>query len=127
MKGAILDWIRSMAGGPITSDSDIVYSDPPSLTDLESNGLVTKNMMVSYVPSPPADQITTPIIGGTTDNPITVNYGDMVNPTLIFRTAAGLNYTGSVNNQDTGTTIVLTGDDNGSGKFADSFSFIIKP
>lgn len=127
MKGAILDWIRSMAGGSIMSDSVIEYLDPPSLTDLPDNGLVTKNMLENALPPTPTDQIITPIVSGVTGNPKTVNYGEMVNPTLIFRNSDGSNYSGAVNNIDNGTEIVLTGDDDGSGKFADSFSFIIKP
>jgi hypothetical protein len=127
MKGVIADFIRSMLGGPIISASDIVYSDPPTLSDLEDNGLVTKDMLLGSMPIAPTDQIGTVITGGVTANPITVNYGAMVNPTLIFRNADGSNYGGAVNNVDNGTEIVLTGDDDGAGHFADSFNFIIKP
>jgi hypothetical protein len=116
-----------MLGGPIISASDIVYSDPPTLSDLEDNGLVTKDMLLGSMPIAPPDQIGTVITGGVTANPITVNYGAMVNPTLIFRNADGSNYGGAVNNVDNGTEIVLTGDDDGAGHFADSFNFIIKP
>jgi len=133
MKGAILDWIRSMGGSAIQSRCDIVYTNPPSLTDLEANGLVTKTMLLAAVPPFAADPVTTAIVGGVTANPITVNYGDMQDPTLIFRNADGTNYSGAVNSIDHAydgspvNSITLTGDDDGAGHFADSFSFIIKP
>lgn len=133
MKGVLAEWIRSMTGGPIQSDSDIVYTDPPSLTDLEDNGLVTKDMLLSSIPGVPVNPVITLIVGGTTSNPITVSYGDMTNPTLLFRNSDGSNYAGAANNTDNAyagspsNSITLTGDDNGSGKFVDSFTFIIKP
>lgn len=108
-----------------TSDgSDVPLSALP-----DNNSLVTKGMLQVVADSIPGaiPQVTTPIVGGTTPNPITVPYTGMENPTLIFRNADGSNYSGAVNNVDTGTDIVLTGDDDGTGHFADSFSFVIKP
>lgn len=71
-------------------------------------------------------QIITQIIGGVTDNPITVPYNGFTNPTLIYRNADGSNYNGAVNNIDTGSAIILTGDSNDGVTFADSFEFVIK-
>lgn len=127
MKGALLQRIFArLIGDSILSDNVIEYTNPPSLTDLPDNGLVTKIMIETEYPVPGA-QVTTVIISGVTENPITVPYGMMVNPTLIFRNADGSNYSGAVNNVDTGSAIVLTGDDDGFGHFEDSFTFIIKP
>lgn len=126
MKLAFLQRIFGLSDGtPIISDNVIEYFDPPSLTDMPDNGLVTKSMLENALP-PNGAQVITEIIGGTTPNPITVPYTGFVNPTLIFRNANGSNYSGATNNVDTGAEIVLTGDDDGSGHFADSFSFVIK-
>lgn len=51
MKGALLDYIRAKVGQAIKSASTIIYTNPPSLTDLPDDGLVTKNMLVGYVPA----------------------------------------------------------------------------
>jgi hypothetical protein len=127
MKIALLQRIFALlTTDSILSDNVIEYTDPPSFTDLPDNGLVTKNMIETQYPVPGA-QVVTAIEAGVTANPITVAYGTMINPTLIFRNSDGSNYSGAVNNVDTGAGITLTGDDDGAGHFADSFSFIIKP
>lgn len=95
----------------------------------DDNSLVTRGMLNTAIDSIPTMgiQVTTPIVSGVTANPITVAYTGYANPTLIFRNADGSEYAGAVNNVDNGANIVLTGDSDGSGHFADSFSFIIKP
>lgn len=126
MKIALLQRIFALlTTDNIISDNVIVYSNPPSLTDLPDAGLVTKNMLESqYTPS--GTPVVTSIVGGTTANPITVAYTGFEYPTLVFRNSDGSNYAGAVNNVDNGSSIVLTGDDDGTGHFADSFTFIIK-
>lgn len=127
MKQALLQRIFArLVTDSILSDNVIEYTDPPSLTDLPDDGLVTKNMMQEQFPVPGA-QVTQLITGGITPNPTTVPYTGFVNPTLIFRNADGSNYTGLTSNVDDGSSIVLTGDDDGSGHFIDSFTIIIKP
>lgn len=74
-----------------------------------------------------APAITTNIIAGVTPNPITVSYTGMAHPWLIFRNSDGSNYGGAPDNTDTGSSIILSGNDDGAGHFADSFTFIIKP
>lgn len=124
MKGAILDWISSVADR-IRSANIIQYTTRYELADLQDDSLVTKYLLLNNIS--PTEPIVTPIVGGTTPNPISVNYGAMEFPTLIFRNADGSNYAGATNNVDDGTAITLTGDDDGSGHFADSFTFVIKP
>ena len=55
------------------------------------------------------------------------NITAMVNPTSIYRNADGSEYGGVSANVDLGNGIMITGDDDGSGHFADSFTFVIKP
>lgn len=107
------------------SDNPIHYANRYELGDLEDDDLVTKYLLENNI-SPVVGQITTEITAGVTTNPITVAHTGMVNPTLIFRNADGSNYGGAVNNVDDGTSIELTGDGDGSGKFADSFTWIMK-
>jgi hypothetical protein len=121
MKGVIADWIRSVADF-VTSESRISYKTTYDISALNPNDLITKAMFIDG----PFAQITTPIMGGVTPNPVTITYGAMINPTIILRNNDGSNYSGSANNVDNGTEIVLTGDDNGSGKFADTFNIILK-
>lgn len=116
-----------------TGGMRIVFSQPAgdetaiALTAKGDNDYITKKEFVDNS-EPALAQIITPIVGGTTGNPITVDYVGMINPTLIFRNADGSNYGGAVNNVDNGTGIVLTGDFDPTGTFfANSFSFIIKP
>lgn len=65
MKGALLDYIRAKVGEAIQSASNIIYTNPPSLTDLPDNGLVTKAMLVGYVP--PSTIVTVPKTLTTSD------------------------------------------------------------
>lgn len=125
MKGARLDWIFTVLER-IGVASKMGYKERYELIDLADDDFITKYLLVNNI-SPVVEQITTDIVGGETPNPITVSYEFMTNPTLIFRNSDGSNYSGAVNNVDTGTEIVLTGDDTGDGTFADSFVFTIKP
>lgn len=65
------------------------------------------------------------IVGGVTPNPITVPYTSITPPVLILRNLDGSNYAGAVDNVDTGTAIILTGNANASGKFIDTFNFTV--
>lgn len=128
MKGVLAEWIRSMTGGPIQSDSDIVYTNPPSLTDLEDNGLVTKDMLLSSIPGGGPDPIS--ITQGVDLTPMTVPYGDTPSPDYVL-----INLTGSPNNlidRQTNVTyfggnFVIYGATADGTTFADSFLFSIKP
>lgn len=124
MKGAVLDYITSLLDR-ITVTTRLFYKTRYELADLNDDDLVTKYLLLNNSSSIP-DPVVNAITGGTTPNPITVPYTGMVYPTLIFRNADGSNYGGAVNNVDNGSSIVLTGDDDGAGHFADSFQFIIK-
>lgn len=55
------------------------------------------------------------------------NITTMVNPDSVYRNADGSQYAGVSANVDLGNGIMITGADDGSGKFADSFVFWIKP
>lgn len=123
---AISRIISAIFSNKVAVRENLFYDTVKGDLDFADDDLINKRCLLALIPDPDS-QIITPIIGGTTGNPITVTYGAMTNPTLIFRNADGSNYAGAVNNVDNGTAIVLTGDDNGSGKFADSFSFILKP
>lgn len=84
------------------------------------------NIIIDITGGTFAPPVITQIIGGVTLNPITVPYTGFTNPTLIYRNADGSNYNGAVNNVDTGSAIILTGDSNDGVTFADSFEFVIK-
>jgi hypothetical protein len=75
--------------------------------------------------TPPVPPIVRNITGGVTTIPQTYAHPGMVWPTVMFRDGSGNTYGGAFG-QDTGTDIVVSGDDDGSGKFADSFIVIIK-
>lgn len=74
---------------------------------------------------PPVPDIVRSITGGVTTIPQTITHTGTTWPTVIFRDGAGNVYSGATS-QDTGTDIVVTGDDDGTGKFADSFVVIVK-
>lgn len=114
---------RSFAAYYTSDGSTVPQSQLPN-----DNSFVTRGMLNIVAESMSAGpQVITDIVGGTTPNPITVDYASIQNPTLIFRNADGSNYGGATNNTDTGTSIILQGDDDGSGHFVDSFTFTIKP
>jgi len=70
--------------------------------------------------------IITDIFQGVTPVVITVPYTGFTNPTVLFRDSSGNNYT-PVNYQDTGTDVVVTSPDDGTGHSADTYTVIIKP
>lgn len=57
--------------------------------------------------------------------PLTIPHPDFTWPTVMYRNADGSRY-GGATDTDTGSDIVVTGDDDGSGNFADSFTVIVK-
>lgn len=126
MKGAFLQRIFALLGDSIFSDNVIEYSDPPSLTDMPDNGVITKNMLLSQY-SPSGEQVEYDVVAGTTSVSQTIPYADITNPTVLFRDASGNNYTGYTGYQDTGTDIVVTSPDMGDGTSADTYTVIIKP
>jgi len=196
--------ISAIFGSKIAVRENLYYDTTKGTLDFADDDLPNWRAVLAVVPGAGAQQIETPIIGGTSNNPVTIYYtiltptgtgvtsspdtiyvnepavnvtgtgvgahftvvtvgnvadsitqtnpgsgynqGDtftigvlpgilftietattMNNPTLIFRNADGSNYSGAANNVDTGDAIILTGDDDGIGHFADSFTFIIKP
>lgn len=75
--------------------------------------------------TPPVPTITRNITGGVTTIPQTIAHAGMVWPTVIFRDGSG-NIYGGATSQDNGTSIIVTGDDDGSGNFADTFIVVVK-
>lgn len=122
MKAAILDWIRSVADR-ITSDSIIQYKNRYELGDLQPDSLVTKYLLLNNSLIP--EQITTSVTGGVTANGIVIAHTGMTFPNVAFFTPSGDKYTGISNVNDDGTNITVTGDDDGSGHFVDSFLIVI--
>lgn len=57
--------------------------------------------------------------------PLTINYGTLQWPNVIYRNADGSRY-GGATDLDNGTEVVITGDADVSGNFADSFVVIVK-
>ena len=76
--------------------------------------------------TPPIPPIVRNITGGVTTIPQTIVHTGMTWPSVIFRDGSGNEYAGATS-QDNGTSIIVTGDDDGSGKFADSFVVVVKP
>lgn len=130
----IFDWIKKKNGiGPVSlrsffsyftaDDSDVNLSALP-----DNNSLVTKGMLLVVANSIPetTPPIPTTITAGTTPVSLTVVYTDFVYPTVLFRDPSGNNYTGFINYQDTGASIILTSPDDGTGHSVDSYVMIIK-
>lgn len=129
MKGIIVDWIRAVSQTWVRSDSVIDYDETYSFTaDLRDNSLITKAMMINYVGIAPPTP--TNIVAGTDATPKIIAYSATSNPGYVL-----INLTGSpvklidnaTNVTYDGTNFTIYGADNGSGKFIDSFVFIIKP
>lgn len=108
----LYDRVNYFVGIPYGAEVDPNY---------QGNGIIIEVTTGGFAPP-----IITQIIGGVTLDPITVPYTGFTNPTLIFRNADGSNYNGAVNNIDTGTSIILSGDSGDGVTFADSFEFVIK-
>lgn len=118
--------ISAIKGDKVAVRENLFYDTVKGNLDFEDDDLINKRTVEAII-SGGTLQITTNIVAGTTPNPKTVAYSGMVNPSLVFRNLDGSNYSGATNNVDNGTDIVLTGDDDGTGHFADTFTFIIKP
>lgn len=75
-------------------------------------------------PSPPSP---TTITAGVTADPLTIPYTGNASTTYILRRASDNSIDWNTNVSYDGTNFVVSGDQNGSGKFADSMVFAIKP
>ena len=121
MKGAFLDWIRSVA--PWTTSSSVIdYETRYELGDLRPDSLVTKYLLLNNSLAPA--QIPTNVTAGTTPITITIPHPGMSYPAVQMYDAAGNEYTGATWADD-GTNIIVTAPDNGTGKSADTFLIVV--
>lgn len=126
-EGAFNRIISVIFGDKVAVRENLFYNTFKGSLDFAPDDLPNWRAVLAVVPGGGETAITTPIVSGVTSNPITVNYGTMVNPTIILRNVDGSNYSGSGHNVDNGVEIILTGDDDGTGHFIDTFTFILKP
>lgn len=124
MKGVIADFITTVLVRTI-SDKIIGYKNRYELGDLEDDDLVTKYLLVNAAPTTPPTPI--PIIAGTTPTPLVTPYSLTSLPLYGLLRSSDNSFDWNTNVIYDGANFTINGNDDGSGKFADSFTFFIKP
>lgn len=69
----------------------------------------------------------TPIIAGTTATPLIIAYSGSVSPLYTLVRGSDNSFDWNTNVQYDGANFTILGADDGTGKFADSYTFAIKP
>lgn len=118
-----IDRIETKSGVKIQSAQRVSYDVRYALSDLDDDDHITKNILESFFPIPAAPIVASVVAGDT--QPLTIAHTGMTWPNVIYRNADGSRYGGATDTDD-GTNIIITGDADGSGNFADSFTVIIK-
>lgn len=124
MKGVIADFITTVLDR--TGVNKIMgYLNRYELDDLEDDDFITKYLLVnSQPPSPPTP---TTIQAGVTVNPLIVIFVGNASTLYSLRRAADSSYDWNTSVIFDGSQFTITGDDDGTGHFADGFTFAIKP
>lgn len=127
MKGAILDWITSKLDR-IGVATRLGYTTRYEMGDLDDDDLVTKYLLENFaggsLPTPP-DPVS--ITAGTDDTPMVVAYVGGSSTSYTLKRLSDGTFDWNTGVVFDGSNFTINGDDNGSGKFADSFIFSIKP
>lgn len=130
-EGAFSRIISVIKNVKVAIRENLFYDSVKTLIDFADDDLINLRAAKSLISG--GDDIKTPIVGGTTANPITIEYGSLTDPTIICRNTDGTEYSGTQKTLDNAyagspdNSITFTGDDNGSGKFLDTFYIILKP
>lgn len=123
MKGAVLDYITSLLDRiPFTTKA--AYQTRYEIEDLGDDDFVTKYLLQNSVPPAPPDP--TAITAGVTATPLTVPYSTTSYPGYLLMRTDG-SYDNNTPVVFTGGNFTITGDADSGGKFADNYTFIIKP
>ena len=127
MKGAVLDWITSKLDR-IGVTTRFGYKTRYEMADLDDDDLVTKYLLENFaggsLPVPP-DPVS--ITAGTDDTPMVVAYEGGSSTSYTLKRLSDGTFDWNTPVVFDGSQFTINGDDNGSGKFADSFIFSIKP
>jgi hypothetical protein len=105
----------SLSGGVITGGTNLEW--------WFKDGVLDANLVLKGSGGASVTPIEHDVTAGDSQ-PVTIPYTAWVWPTVLFRDSSGNKYGGALD-QDTGTSIIVTGD--GGTTFADSFKIIVKP
>lgn len=122
-KGISVDrLIAKLTGGKIGHESKSTYVTAYSLIDFDDDDLINKRALsgLAVLPTP----IQVDITAGDSQ-PVTIPHPDMIWPSVLYRNADGSEYGGG-HDSDDGADIIITGDAQDDGTFADSFTVIVK-
>lgn len=128
MKGAILDWIRAKFFDRTYADNIVQYVHRYELADLQDDSLITKYLLLNNVNPTPPDPVV--ITAGTTVTPLTVAFAGGASTGYSLVRTTGDRAPMIDNDTNVGwdfATFTIYGADDGTGHFADSFIFGIKP
>lgn len=122
-EGVISRIISAIKGDKIAVRENLFYNIRKGALDFELDDLPNWNAVLSVVPVSP-DPV--PITAHVTTTPLTVPY-DVGNNPLYSLKRDDNSFDWNTGVVYDGTSFIITGDDDGSGKFADDFVFQIKP
>lgn len=116
--------ISAIKGNKIAVRENLFYDSFKGSVDFALDDVPNWRAVLSASPIvPPA---TVNIISGTTPTPLIVAYNSSSGPGYTLQRADN-SFDWNTGVKYDGTNFTITGDDNGSGKFADSFVFKIRP
>lgn len=120
--------ISAIRGGKVAVRENLFYDTVKGNLDFADDDLVNKRTVAGMIAAggiviPPTD-----IVAGTTDTPLVIPYADTENPGYTLVRLSDNSFDWNTNVQYDGTNFTINGGEGATaGKFADSFTFAIKP
>lgn len=117
--------ISAIKGNKVAIRENLFYDTVKGNLDFADDDLINKRTAVALISG--GGITPTPIIAGTTVTPLVIAYSASSNPGYTLRRVSDNSFDWNTNVQYDGANFTILGADNGSGKFADSYTFAIKP
>jgi hypothetical protein len=117
--------ISAIKGNKVAVRENLFYDTVKGMLDFAPDDIPNWRAVNSVVPvAPPAP---TPIVAGTDATPKVIAYNLSGSPSYMLIRGSDNSFDWNTNVQYDGINFTILGADNGSGKFADSFMFYIRP
>lgn len=116
--------ISAIKGNKVAIRENLFYDTVKGNLDFAADDLINKRCALAILAGGGVDPV--PITAGTTVTPLIVAYSASANPSYILQRADD-SFDWNTDVKYDGANFTIAGDDDGSGKFADSYTFVIKP
>jgi hypothetical protein len=117
--------ISAIKGNKVAIRENLFYDTVKGTVDFDDDDLVNKRYVDSSTGGIPPNP--TVIVAGTTATPLVIAYSATSSPAYTLLRTSDNSYDNNTTVTYDGTNFTILGADDGTGKFADGYTFSIKP